>query len=346
MLFLAPGVQKTIFLSYKTNCGFRRKHSCGDFYKNYRSFLFYHNAKEAGNTYMNEFKTYHPIVNFIYFVFVIGFAMFLMHPVCLCMSFFSAFMHCVLLKGKKAIRFNIVYMFPMIIVAVLMNVLFNHKGLTILGYMPSGNPITAESILYGISAALMIVTVICWFSSYNEVMTGDKFIYLFGKVIPSLSLIISMTFRFVPKFFAQFKVVTNAQRCMGADISKGSIIQRVRHGLNILSIMITWCMENAIETADSMKSRGYGLKGRTAFSIFKFDNRDKKSLMFIVILGIYTLVGNMVGSMNFAYFPAIMGADVSLYNISVFVSYFILCIFPVLIELWEVRKWKSLKQKI
>ena len=35
--------------------------------------------------------------------------------------------------------------------------------------------------------------------------------------------------------------------------------------ITILSIMVTWCLENAIETADSMKSRGCGLPGRSAF---------------------------------------------------------------------------------
>ncbi len=32
------------------------------------------------------FSSYHPIVNLLYFCFVIGFSMFLMHPVCLAAS--------------------------------------------------------------------------------------------------------------------------------------------------------------------------------------------------------------------------------------------------------------------
>jgi hypothetical protein len=49
-----------------------------------------------------------------------------------------------------------------------------------------------ESIVYGLAAAFMFVTVIIWFSCFNAVMTSDKFIYLFGKVIPALSLILAM----------------------------------------------------------------------------------------------------------------------------------------------------------
>ena len=290
---------------------------------------------------MSEFRTYHPIVNFTYFVFVIGFSCVLLHPACLCISLASGFTYSVMLKGKKAIKTNLIYMIPMLIMMSVINPAFNHEGVTIIEYLPSGNPLTLESIIYGFCAAIMIVSVICHFSCYNEIMTSDKFIYLFGKIIPAMSLIISMTLRFVPKFAAQLKVVTNAQRCMGRDVSNGSIIKRAKSGLNILSIMTTWSLENAIETADSMKSRGYGIPGRTAFSIFTFDKRDKKALICILLLGIYTFVGNLMGGMYFSFFPSMKMADISFFSISVFVAYLLLCICPIIIEIWEVRKWKA-----
>ena len=295
---------------------------------------------------MNEFKTYHPIVNFTYFAFVIGFSCFLMHPVCLGISLLSGFVYSVMLKGKKAILTNLLYMIPLIAITALVNPMFNHEGITVLEYLPDDNPLTLESIVYGISAAVMLVSIICHFSCYNEVMTSDKFIYLFGKVIPSMSLVISMTLRFVPKFKSQLKVVANAQRTMGRDVSNGSIFKRAKHGLNILSIMTTWSLENAIETADSMKSRGYGIPGRTAFSVFTFDKRDKKALLVMLFLGLYTLVGGMMGNLYFRYFPSIKGVAPSLVSISVFVAYFFLCVSPIIIEIWEVRRWKAFRSKI
>ena len=295
---------------------------------------------------MNEFKTYHPIVNFVYFIFVIGFSCIFMHPVCLVISLLSGFTYSVMLKGRKAVRTNLIYMIPTLLFASLINPAFNHEGITIIAYLPSGNPLTLESIAYGLAAAIMIVSVICWFSCYTEIMTSDKFIYIFGRIIPSLSLVLSMTLRFVPKFSSQLKAVTNAQRCMGRDISNGSIIKRAKHGLSILSIMITWAFENAIETADSMKSRGYGHSGRTAFSIFIFDKRDKKAFLCIMILGIYTLVGYLMGGMYFRYFPSMKTSTFSIFGISVFFSYLALSICPVIIEIWEVRKWKAIKSRI
>ena len=295
---------------------------------------------------MNEFKTYHPIVNFVYFVLVIGFSCFFMHPVCLCISLVCGFSHSVMLKGKKAIRTNLIYMLPTLLLMALVNPAFNHEGVTVVSYLPGGNPLTLESIVYGFCAAAMIISVICHFSCYNEIMTSDKFIYLFGRIVPAISLIISMTLRFVPRFAAQMKVVTNAQRCMGRDVRRGNIIQRAKNGLGILSVMITWSLENAIETADSMKARGYGIPGRTAYSIFSFEKRDIKALICILLLGTYTLAGYLIGVIHFDFFPYMKSAEISFFGISVFAAYLILCLFPVIIEIREVRRWKALKSGI
>lgn len=294
----------------------------------------------------NEFKTYHPIVNFIYFVFMIVFSCVFMHPVSLSISFVSAFSYSVILKGRKSIKTNILYMLPTVILLAVLNPAFNHQGVTILTYLPGGNPLTLESIVYGVSAAVMVISVICWFSCYNEVMTSDKFIYLFGRIIPSLSLILSMTLRFVPRFIKETRSVADAQRGIGNDVSGGSILNRAKTSVRILSIMITWSLENAVDTADSMKSRGYGTKRRTAFSIFRFDRRDVSAILAILILGTYTIVGVLLDGMYFSYFPSIKFDSISGYSVSVFTSYTAMAFMPVIIEVWEVTRWKAIKSKI
>lgn len=294
----------------------------------------------------SAFAGYHPTINFLYFTLVFLCSMFFMHPVSLFISFVCAFSYSVVLRGKKAVKFNILYLLPMMLMAALINPAFNHEGATILAYLDSGNPLTLESITYGIAAAVMLASVVSWFSCYNVIMTSDKFIYLFGSVIPALSLILSMALRFVPKFKAQIKVVSNAQKCVGRDVSNGSILQRAKNGIKILSIMITWALENAIETADSMKTRGYGLSGRTAFSIYRFDRRDKKALLVIGGTGAYVLLGAFFGGMYFRYFPSMKSVSLTPFSISVFVAYFILSISPIVIERWEDRKWKELQSKI
>ncbi|MDD4780463.1 MAG: energy-coupling factor transporter transmembrane component T [Tissierellia bacterium] len=294
----------------------------------------------------DAFSSYHPLVNFSYFVFVFAFSMVFMYPVCLGISLVCSFIYSISLRGKRAVKFNFVFLLPMMLVTAIINPAFNHEGATILMYLHTGNPLTLESIVYGIAASAMLAAMVCWFSCYNEIMTSDKFVYLFGRIIPSLSLILSMALRFIPRFKTRIKEVSEAQRCIGRDVSNGSIIERAGHGIRILSIMITWSLENAIETADSMRSRGYGLQGRTAFSIYKFDRRDKKALISIFILGMFVLIGGILGGLKWRYFPTMKGASLGIINISLWLAYMGLCLVPVIVHREEERQWKATQSKI
>ena len=293
----------------------------------------------------DAFSTFHPVILFAFFGAVLVITMFLMQPVFLGISFAASMAYSIYLNGKKAVKFNLIGMLPLLAVMAFLNPAFNHEGITILLYV-NGNPITLESIVYGVAAAVMFVSVIMWFSCYNAVMTSDKFIYLFGRMIPALSLIFSMVLRFVPKFKAQIKMVSNAQKCIGRDVSNGNIWQRARNAIKILSIMMTWVLENAIETADSMKSRGYGLRGRTSFSIFRFDARDKSIL--IIILG---LIGIITVAFSFniifiKYFPSIKINGTTPVAAVVYVVYALLCALPLIIDIAEDIKWRYLKSEI
>ena len=293
----------------------------------------------------DAFSGFHPAVNFIYFALVLVCTMFFMHPVSLLISLAGALVYAVYLGGRKAVRFSLRIMLPMMLLAAILNPVFDHEGATVLTYLPSGNPLTLESILYGLAAAVMLASVITWFSCYNAVMTSDKFIYLFGRIIPALSLVLSMILRFVPKFKSQFHAVSEAQRCVGRDVSSGSVLQRTKTAITILSIMVTWSLENAIETADSMKSRGYGLPGRTAFSIYRFESRDKALLLWLCFCGFYMLSGQLTGGMAWQYYPTMKFALAGTFPLSFQFVYLALCLTPMILNGLEDRKWKHLQYK-
>ena len=290
----------------------------------------------------DAFSAFHPAVLCGYYALVLVFSMFLTHPLCLAASLLGALSYAAKLRGGRAVLRSLAWMAPVWLLAAAVNTLFNHEGATILTYFSSGNPLTLESMLYGLSAGGMLAAVLLWFTTYQAVMTSDKFVYLFGRVIPALSLVLSMTLRFVPKFKAQLKVVSTAQKCVGRDASTGGVIRRARNGIRILSIMITWSLENAIETADSMKSRGYGLPGRTAFSIFRFDRRDKLALTALLGCVFYILLGAWLGGIKWRYYPSIKGRLTGPLYLSVLAVYLLLCALPLLINDWEDRKWKRL----
>ena len=124
---------------------------------------------------MDTFSGYHPLINFTYFVIVIGLSMFYMHPVFLALSLIGSVSYSIYLKGRKTVKVFLLGMLPVCLLAAAANPLFSHAGATMLFYLKDGNPVTLESIVYGLASGLMLAGVISWFSVFHEVMTSDKF---------------------------------------------------------------------------------------------------------------------------------------------------------------------------
>ena len=189
----------------------------------------------------------------------------------------------------------------------------------------------------------MIGSVIIWFSCYNEVMSSDKTIYIFGRILPKTSLIFSMILRLVPMYKSQIKIISNAQRGIGRDFRTGNIFERARNGLKILSIMLTWALENGVEISDSMKARGYGLKGRTSFSLFRFDKRDGVFAASLGVLISTFIYGLITGHFYFRIYPTVKWVDFSPYSILFYLSIAIIFFLPIIVGMMEDIKWKHLK---
>lgn len=296
---------------------------------------------------MNDrFNKIHPIAGLMFFAFTIGFSMFLMQPVCLVISLICAFLNAAVINGKRAVLFTIKYIIPMILLVLIINPVFNHRGSTILMYFPWNNPLTLESVIYGGAAAVMLASVMLWFSVFNTVMTSDKIIYLFGRIIPSLSLIISMTLRFVPRFTAQFRKVRAAQRTFEVCDNKNGFLRKLKRLIDAFSVMISWSLENAVETADSMKSRGYGLKGRTAYSIFSFKKQDFILLGVITVSAAVLIVLLCLGTINFTYFPSIKCDYNGFSSVIFYILYSAVMLIPMIINVGEGLKWKRSRSVI
>lgn len=287
---------------------------------------------------MREFCNYHPTVLFLYFLSVILITCINLNPITVLIAFFLAFTYNAMLKGRDTVLKNLFVMPVMFLSMALINPAFNHRGVTILTYLPSGNPLTMESILFGLIASGMVLSVILFFSCFNEVITSDKIIYIFGRISPSMSLIFSMTLRAVPKFIRQFKEALKMQKITG----KGQK-NRLKSGISAMSSVLTWILEDAIETADSMKSRGYGLSGRTAYSIYSFTKRDKKAIIFLTVSLLYVVLGTSLGTLAFTCFPSIKFAEISPYSVSVLFAEFLLMSMPIVIEVTEYMKWKCIR---
>lgn len=291
----------------------------------------------------DTFAGYHPAVNFLYFAAVIGMTMFIMQPVLLIISLTGSCLYFLYLAGKRGMLRRVGYLLPLLLGMSLLNPLFNHEGITILWYLPNDNPVTLEAIVYGAAASAMMAAAVIWFNCCNAVFTSDKIIYLFGRIIPSLSLLISMTLRFVPRFKNYLMNVLQAQRALQPPKSTPD---RLRQALSAFSSTVSWALEQSIITADSMKSRGYGLSGRTAFSIYRFEKRDARFLCLLAVLCAGTIIPAISGHTRWNYYPGLSGKLFGAVQLCAYICYLGACLLPLFIDLMEDRKWTFLRSAI
>src|SRR5690625_4246261 len=293
---------------------------------------------------MKSFADFHPFVLLFYYVAVICITMFIMHPLIILLSLCGSLLFFGLLIPRRTFWKDFgFYMLVFVLIAVT-NPIFVHKGETILFFL-NDNPVTLEAIVYGIFISAMLVAVIFWSKSYSHLMTSDKFIYLFGKAIPKLSLVISMALRFIPMFKQQIKKVNQTQKSLGLYTSN-SFTDRILSGIRTFNSMITWSLENSIMQADAMKARGYGLKGRTNFTLFRWNKRDIFTLSFMAAVFSLIMYFNIQNLYAFNYYPVMSSTAFDKTQYVQFITIFVFMVLPTLIELKENLQWKYLKSKI
>ena len=285
-------------------------------------------------------KNVHPVSAAVYFFSVLIIAMFSINPVFQALALSGAILFCLFVCKKT--KSDIFFYSVMFVLIAITNPLFSHNGVTPLFFL-NGNPVTKESFLYGIDIAVALIAVMLWFKAYNEIFTEDKLLYLFGRILPETALILSMALRFIPLFKQKMHRVDEAQKAMGLYSSK-SFVDRIHGRLRVFSAMIAWSLENSVDTAISMKMRGYGLKGRTHFALFRFTKSDGAVLIISLALFAFALLGQ--NNITFAFYPRITALNINAYTVSVYVCYGILSLMPAFIEVRERMFWKYCVLKI
>lgn len=291
----------------------------------------------------DAFAGFHPSVNLAFFAAAIGLSMFLMHPVFLTVSLLCSGTYLWYLKGAKGFARQVGYLLPVLLFTAVLNPLFNHEGVTVLFYLQKDDPVTLEAVCFGLASAVLMGCSILWFNCCNAVFTTDKIIYLFGRVIPSLSLLISMTLRFVPRFKEFLRTTMQVQRAMEVPETK---LDTLKQALNAFSATVSWAMEQSIVTADSMKSRGYGAAGRTAYAIYRFDRRDGLILGALAALCAGTILPWLTGNVQWTFYPAMQEELLGFGHMISYLSFTGICLMPLTIDLTEDCKWNSLRSRI
>ena len=122
--------------------------------------------------------------------------------------------------------------------------------------------------------------------------------------------------------------------------------QKMGFALRNLSVLLTMSLENAIETADSMRARGYGQRRRTTFHLFRFDGRDARTLGLILAVGGICILARSYGHGNMEFYPRMSPAILGPATYTMFIFFAVLMFLPGILETKEAIKWRSCISKI
>ena len=291
------------------------------------------------------FEACHPAVNFIFFAAAIYGAVSFKHPVFLAIAYVCAFVYSIKRCGKRAVIFSLCLL-PLILAFALYYSSYHHFGVTVLRQNFIGNNLTVESFVYGLVIGLRAVTLCMWLEAMFRVVTSDKVVYLFGRVSPRLSLFLTILLRFIPRVGREARKINLAQKGIGLGSNQGNVFRRFVNCLRIFSILITWMISALVQESDSMRSRGSLLRGRTAFSIYRFDNRDRGFVIWLFFCVTLTAMGIILGATDMWYNPRIQWNALDGLKRLTAISYFVFCTMPLIMELWAEYRFCAARNKL
>lgn len=291
------------------------------------------------------FEQCHPAVNFLYFATVIFAMVAFKHPVFLGISFLCAVAYSVRRNRWRAVVFDAV-LIPAAVAFALYYGSYHHFGLTDLGVNFTGNHLTLESFVYGLVLGFSAAGVMVWFSCVYSVFTTDKVVYLFGRVSPRLSLFLAVLLRMVPRIKGEARRIHRARRGIGRGAGQGNLLARIRNCLVIFSMLISWTIDALAAASDSMRARGSALRGRTAFSIYRFDNRDRAYVVGLFACLTVTFMGHLLRQTRMVYDPRLLWTPVTAMSYVFYGCYAVFCLMPLGLELWTEWSFKRARKKV
>jgi len=285
------------------------------------------------------FASLHPTPCFLYYLSFVILAVVIYHPLFLLLALCAQILLNILQDGGKSLKKSIKnYIFLGLLIALL-NPFISHRGQTVLFYFLD-SPITLEAIIYGIVMMMSLLAVLLAFVSYNMVIRPDKFMFLFSALAPKTAFVGMMAIRFVPLLRRRSQEITLIQKTRGTDVSTGAFIQRIKNGMQLVMILITWSLEEAIITSRSMRARGYGVtKRRSSYFDYKMTKTDWAVLTVIGLSCVVVLYLWFEGIGGFQIYSTVSTLTWDVNTVLFLAVSFIYLAIPIAIEGAEKLRW-------
>lgn len=281
------------------------------------------------------FQTAHPIVPTVYFVGTTVLMMFAIHPVYVGLSLAGALALSFRSRGWRATLRGLRWQLPMLALVCLANPLFSASGSTLLGHV-GPLAIYGESLAYGACMGALMVSVIVWLECAAQTLTQDKLLAVSGRILPTVSLMVSMTAQLVPQLERRAgtvrEVMAACTAAHGADAHGANAhgadqitnpdaeapdgsespgkgrwqrrIQRLHPHVRMSNILVSWALEDSLERSDAMRARGWGATDhRTSYQTYRLAGSDLAATVGICLLLALDAFLAWVACSQFRFYP-------------------------------------------
>ena len=286
----------------------------------------------------NGIQAIHPFVMFFYYICLGFFAMFFNHPIFLLAGCLTLIAVNLSHDGGQAMKQWMPLMMTMTVLIIVINPIINSRG-THVWFNLFGKQVTLEAVLYGVVTAMSLLMILLLFVSLNIVLNGNKLLYIFARILPRTAFLIMMSIRFVPLLKRRLTEIQDVQRLKGMTMTQGTLRERAKCGMSMLQILLSWSLEEAVETADSMKARGYGSGTRRPYIPYCMTKSDRRWLSYLLVAFVMCVTGGLMGYGKIVIYPDLGLLHLSSLDWFVFACGMAIALFPVFVEGREQLKW-------
>lgn len=109
-------------------------------------------------------------------------------------------------------------------------------------------------------------------------------------------------------------------------------MERVKNGMQLLQVLLICSLEDALQTADSMQARGFGVTKRTTYIRYRMERRDWYTLSYLSILFIIAIICSTYGGGKLIIYPKVESILFQQYDGMMFIVFTMFISLPIIME--------------
>ena len=302
-----------------------------------------------------SFSRLHPLATIVLFGCEVVLAAFSFQPLCTLIAFVGAEACTIqLFDAKHAVK-QLVWYVPIIALMTVINPFFSASGSTVL-YSFGQMQLYAESLLYGATSGLVLVSTLSWLECLFVVVSPLELLQRSSVRFPGLQLVLSLSVQLMPQLLSDLTVAQQIQSANTAAQTCDSATQMPRQSrfpgqhrflsarkaiVQTASTINAVCMsalEKSISTFQSIVSRGWGMTvRRSRWNTQVLDAYDTLALLSFALLGVVAATSLYMLVQAWQFYPTMPAFQLSFWYMGVA----LFAVLPVVFVRLDAVLWKQ-----